>query len=88
MKPKKYPYSGAVKAKKTAKEDKLELVAFPNIAIRKDLLKHVFSVVKQHDNATLIYFRISNFMGLFGYEEQKVKVNLKYEDTLKILKSY
>ena len=88
MRPKKYPYSGAVKAKKTAKEDKPELVVFPNVSFRKELLKHVFSVVKQHDNATIIYFRISNFMGLFGYEEQKVKVNLKYEDTLKILNSY
>lgn len=88
MKPKKYPYSGAKKAKettKTTKEDKQELVVFPNISLRKDMLKHVFSVVKNHDNTTIIYFRISNFMGLFGYEEQKVKVNLKYEDTIKIL---
>lgn len=88
MRPRKYPYSGAAKAKKTTKEDKPELVVFPNVSFRKELLKHVFSVVKQHDNATIIYFRISNFMGLFGYEEQKVKVNLKYEDTLKILNSY
>lgn len=88
MKPKKYPYSGAKKAKettKTTKEDKQELVVFPNISLRKDMLKHVFSVVKNHDNTTIIYFRISNFMGLFGYEEQKVEVNLKYEDTIKIL---
>lgn len=88
MRPRKYPYSGAAKAKKTTKEDKPELVVFPNVSFRKELLKHVFSVVKQHDNATIIYFRISNFMGLFGYEKQKVKVNLKYEDTLKILNSY
>ena len=85
MKPKKYPYSGAKKAKETTKEDKQELVVFPNISLRKDMLKHVFSVVKNHDNTTIIYFRISNFMGLFGYEEQNVKVNLKYEDTIKIL---
>ena len=85
MRPKKYPYSGANKVKKTTKEDKLEMVVFPNISLRKDMLKHVFSVVKNHDNTTIIYFRISNFMGLFGYEEQKVKVNLKYEDTIKIL---
>jgi len=85
MRPKKYPYSGAVKAKKTTKEDKPEFVVFPNISLRKDMLKNVFSVVKNHDNTTIIYFRISNFMGLFGYEEQKVKVNLKYEDTIKIL---
>ena len=85
MKPKKYPYSGVAKTKKTTKEDKPELVVFPNIALKKDMLKHVFSVVKDYDNTTIIYFRISNFMGLFGYEEQKVKVNLKYEDTIKIL---
>lgn len=85
MRPKKYPYSGNTKSKKTTKEDKLEMVVFPNIALKKDMLKHVFSVVKNHDNTTIIYFRISNFMGLFGYEEQKVKVNLKYEDTIKIL---
>ena len=85
MRPKKYPYSGNTKSKKTTKEDKLEMVVFPNISLRKDMLKHIFSVVKNHDNTTIIYFRISNFMGLFGYEEQKVKVNLKYEDTIKIL---
>ncbi len=38
MKPKKYPYSGVAKTKKTTKKEKLELVAFPNIAIRKDML--------------------------------------------------
>lgn len=85
MKPKKYPYSGVAKTKKTTQKDKPELVVFPNISLRKDMLKHIFSVVKNHDNTTIIYFRISNFMGLFGYEEQKVKVNLKYEDTIKIL---
>ena len=85
MRPKKYPYSGAVKAKKTAKEDKPELVVFPNISLRKDMLKHVFSVVKQHDNATIIYFRIPK---VFGYEEKIVKVHLSYEKTMRILNSY
>jgi DNA polymerase elongation subunit (family B) len=87
MRPKKYPYSGAVKAKKTAKEDKPELVVFPNVSFRKELLKHVFSVVKQHDNATIIYFRVPKVFG-FGYDEERAKVALKYEDTLKILNSY
>ena len=82
MKPKKYPYSGAVKAKKTNQEDKLGLVAFPNVAFRKTLLKYVFSVVKQHDNTTIIYFRIPK---VFGYEEERAKVYLSYEETLKIL---
>ena len=86
MRPKKYPYSGAVKAKKTAKEDKPELVVFPNISLRKDMLKHVFSVVKNHDNTTIIHFR---FYKIFGaYEEQKAKINLSYEETIKILNSY
>ena len=86
MKPKKYPYSGAVKAKKTNQEDKLGLVAFPNIAIRKDLLKHVYTVVSYHSSASIIYFRIPKVFGL-GYDEQKAKVNLSYEETIKILNS-
>ena len=87
MRPKKYPYSGAVKAKKTAKEDKPELVVFPNVSFRKELLKHVFSVVKDHGNATIIYFRVPKVFGL-GYDEERATVALKYEDTLKILNSY
>lgn len=86
MKPKKYPYLGAIKAKKTNQEDKLGLVAFPNIAIRKDLLKHIYTVTRYHDGCTIIYFKIPKFFG--AYEEQKAKVNLSYEETIKILKSY
>ena len=85
MKPKKYPYSGISKAKKTTQEDKLELVVFPNISLRKDMLKHVFSVVRDRDHNTIIYFRIPNFMGLLGYEEQRATVNLSYKETIKIL---
>ena len=87
MKPKKYPYLGAKKAKKTTQEDKLELVAFPNIAIRKGLLKHVDTVVSYHSSASIIYFRIPKVFGL-GYDEQKAKVNLSYEETIKILNRY
>lgn len=83
MRPKKYPYSGNTKTTKTTKEEKLELVAFPNIAIRKDMLKHIFSVVKNHDNTTIIYFRVYKIFG--AYEEQRFKVNLSYEETLRIL---
>lgn len=86
MRPKKYPYSGAVKAKKTKQEDKLGLVEFPNIAIRKDLLKHIYTVTRYHDGCTIIYFKIPKFFG--AYEEQKAKVNLSYEETIKILNSY
>lgn len=86
MKPKKYPYLGAIKAKKTNQEDKLGLVAFPNIAIRKDLLKHIYTVTRYHDGCTIIYFKIPKFFG--AYEEQKAKVNLSYEETIKILNSY
>lgn len=83
MRPEKYPYSGTKKAKKTTKEDKLELVVFPNISFKKEMLKHVFSVVKTHDNATIIYFR---FYKIFGaYEEVKFKVYLSYEETVKFL---
>jgi hypothetical protein len=84
MRPKKYPYSGAVKAKKTTKEDKPELVAFPNIAIRKNLLKHIYTVVKNHDGATIIFFKIPKIL---GYEEQRARINLSYEETMKILNS-
>lgn len=84
MKPKKYPYLGAIKAKETTQEDKLELVAFPNIAIRKNLLKHIYTVVKNHDGATIIFFKIPK---IFGYEEQRARINLSYEETMKILNS-
>ena len=84
MKPKKYPYLGTAKAKQKTKEEKLELVAFPNIAIRKDLLRHIYTVVKNHDGSTIIYFRLPKIFGL-DYEEQRAKVNLSYEETLKII---
>ena len=83
MRPKKYPYSGAKKAKKTTKEDKLEFVVFPNISLKKEMLKHIFSVVRTHDNRTMIYFRFYKFFG--SYEEMKFKINLSYEETVKIL---
>lgn len=84
MKPKKYPYSGVAKTKKTTKEEKLELVVFPNIAIRKDLLRHIYTVVKSHDGTTIIYFRLPKIL---GYEEQRAKINLSYQETLRILNS-
>ena len=87
MKPKRHPYSGFKNPPKMASVDKPELVVFPNVAFRKSLLKHIFSVIKQHDNTTIIYFRIPKLFGL-DYEEQKAKVNLSYEETLKILNSY
>lgn len=83
MKPKKYPYSGTAKTEKKTKEDKLELVVFPNISLKKDILKHIFSVVKNHDNTTTIFFKIPIIFG--AYEEQRAKINLRYEETVKIL---
>ena len=85
MRPKRHPYSGFKNPPKMASVDKPELVAFPNIAIRKDLLKHVYTVVSYHSSASIIYFRIPKIL---GYEEQKAKVNLSYEETIKILNSY
>lgn len=84
MRPKKYPYSGVAKTTKTTKEEKLELVAFPNIAIRKDLLRHIYTVVKNHDGSTIIFFRIPKIL---RYEEQRAKINLSYQETLRILNS-
>lgn len=86
MRPKKYPYSGKRKRQEKASDVKIPaLVVFPNVSFRKELLKHVFSVVKQHDNATIIYFRIPK---VFGYEEERAKVHLSYEKTMRILNSY
>lgn len=84
MKPKRHPYSGFKNPPKMASVDKPELVAFPNIAIRKDLLKHIYTVVKNHDGATIIYFRIPKIL---GYDEQRARINLSYEETMKILNS-
>ena len=67
MKPKRHPYSGFKNPPKMASVDKPELVAFPNITIRKDLLKHIYTVFKNHDNSTIIYFKIPKLFGLFYY---------------------
>nr|DAS44333.1 MAG TPA: hypothetical protein [Caudoviricetes sp.] len=87
MRPKKYPYTGSkIKKVTTTGIGARELVVFPNVAFRKTLLKYVFSVVKQHDNTTIIYFRIPKLLG--GYEEERAKVYLSYEKTMMILNSY
>lgn len=83
MKPKKYPYSGG-KKQETPSDVKIpDLVVFPNVSFRKELLKHVYTVTRYHDGCTIIYFRIPKVFG--AYEEQKAEVNLSYEETLKIL---
>ncbi|HGL7927417.1 TPA: hypothetical protein ACKB3Q_000260 [Streptococcus pneumoniae] len=84
MKPKKYPYSGKLKQERLAGVKIPALVIFPNVSFRKELLKHIYTVVKGHDGNTTIYFRIPTMFGL-GYEEQKVKINLSYEETIEIL---
>lgn len=87
MKPKKYPYTGRkIKKVTTTGIGAQELVVFPNVAFRKTLLKYVFSVVKQNNNTTIIYFRIPKLLG--GYEEERAKVYLSYEKTMRILNSY
>lgn len=87
MRPKKYPYIGSkINKVTTTGIGARELVVFPNVAFRKTLLKYVFSVVKQHDNTTIIYFRIPKLLG--GYEEERAKVYLSYEKTMMILNSY
>ena len=83
MKPKKYPYSGKLKQERLAGVKIPALVVLPNVSFRKELLKHIYTVAKNHDNSTIIYFRIPKVWG--AYEEQRVKVNLSYEETLKIL---
>lgn len=83
MRPKKYPYSGKRKQEKLSDVKIPALVVFPNVSFRKELLKHVYTVTRYHDGCTIIYFRIPKVFGT--YEEQKAKVNLSYEETLKIL---
>lgn len=86
MKPKKYPYSGKLKQEKPSDIKIPALVVFPNVSFRKDMLKHVFSVVKDMDDRTIIYFGIPKLF--IGYERERIVVNLSYEETLKILNSY
>lgn len=87
MRPKKYPYSGSkINKVTTTGIGAQELVVFPNVSLRKDLIMHAYSVVKQRDNTTIIYFRIPKVFGL-GFDEERAKVNLSYEETLKILNS-
>ena len=83
MRPKKYPYSEKRKQEKLSDVKIPALVVFPNVSFRKELLKHVYMVTRYHDGCTIIYFRIPKVFG--AYEEQKAKVNLSYEETLKIL---
>lgn len=82
MKPKRYPYSGFEDSKRSASVDEFGIVAFPNIAFGKKLLKYIYTVVKNHDDTTIIYFRIPKIL---GYEEQKAKINLSYENVIRIL---
>lgn len=82
MKPKKYPYSGFKNSKRLASVDEFGIVAFPNIAIGKKLLKHIYTVVRENDGSTIIYFRIPKIL---GYEEQRSRINLSYENVIRIL---
>lgn len=87
MRPKKYPYTGSkINKVTTTGIGAQELVVFPNVAFRKTLLKYIFSVVKQRDNTTIIYFRIPKVFGL-GYDDERARINLSYEETMKILNS-
>lgn len=87
MKPKKYPYTGSkINKVTTIGIGARELVVFPNVAFRKELIKHVYTVTRYHDGCTIIRFRIPRFLG--AYDEQRVEVKLSYEETLKILNSY
>lgn len=81
-KPKRYPYSGFKNSKELASIDKLVLVAFPNIAISKELLKQIYTVVRNNDSTTIIHFRIPK---TFGYEDQRARIDLSYEDVIRIL---
>lgn len=81
-KPKRHPYSGFKTSKELASVDKLGLVAFPNVAISKELIKRIYTIVRNHDGATIIHFRIPK---TFGYEYQRARVDLSYEEVIRIL---
>lgn len=87
MRPKKYPYSGRKKIQEKPADVTLpDLVVLPNVSFKKELIKHVYTVTKDFDDCTIIRFRIPKILGT--YDEEKVEVNLSYEETLKILNSY
>nr|DAX67705.1 MAG TPA: hypothetical protein [Caudoviricetes sp.] len=84
MRPKKYPYSGKIKKQEKPADVTLpDLVVLPNVSFKKELIKHVYTITKYFDDCTIIRFRIPNFLGT--YDEEKVEVDLSYEETLKIL---
>ena len=84
MRPKRYPYSGRRKIQEKPADVTLpDLVVLPNVSFKKELIKHVYTVTKDFDDCAIIRFRIPKFLGT--YDEEKVKVNLSYEETLKIL---
>ena len=84
MRPKKYPYSGRKKRQERPADVTLpDLVVLPNVSFKKELIKHVYTVTKDFDDCTIIRFRIPKILGT--YDEEKVEVNLSYEETLKIL---
>lgn len=82
MKPKIYPYSGFKNSKRLASVDELGLVVFPNIAISKKLIKRIYTVVRENNGTTIIYFMIPK---AFGFEKQKARINLSYENVIRIL---
>ena len=87
MRPKRYPYSGRRKIQEKPADVTLpDLVVLPNVSFRKELLKHIYTITKNHDDSTIIYFRIPKVFG--AYEEQRARINLSYEETLKILNGY
>lgn len=87
MKPKKYPYSGRKERQERPADGTLpDLVVLPNVAFRKELIKHIYMVTRYHGDCAIIYFRIPKIFG--GYDEKTVKVKLSYEETLKMLNSY
>ena len=80
------PNSGRKKQETPSDGTLPDLVVLPNVAFRKELIKHIYMVTRYHDDCTIIYFRITKIFG--GYDEKTVKVKLSYEETLKILNSY
>lgn len=84
MKPKKYPYSGKKGQEKPSYRYIPELIVFPNISFRKEMLRYLYTVIKNTGRTTNIYFRIPK---PFSFDEKRITVNLSYEETIEVLKN-
>lgn len=68
-KPKRHPYSGFQSSKELVSVDKLGLVAFPNIAISKELIKQIYTVVRNHSQRARIDLSYEDVIRILNEEK-------------------